>query len=99
MTPAEFNSSVHEGSQPPAGIAPALQALWWLAKGSWDEAHRVAQEDESREGAWVHAHLHRVEGDGGNAHYWYARAQRPPASGDLAEERASIVATLLGSNR
>lgn len=95
MTPAEFNSSVREGAQPPAGLSPALRALWWLERGSWEQGHRVAQEDESLDGAWVHAHLHRVEGDESNARYWYARAQRPPARGDLAAERATIIAALL----
>ena len=56
---------------PPAGMSPALQALWHLSRGTqaggWERAHACAQEDDSREGAWVHAHLHRVEGDDANA--------------------------------
>ena len=52
---------------PPAGLPPTVQALWWAAKGDWDKAHKIVQDDESREAAWVHAYLHRVEGDLPNA--------------------------------
>jgi hypothetical protein len=52
------------------------QALWHDAKGDWERAHNCAQEDHGRDGSWVHAYLHRKEGDLGNANYWYARAGR-----------------------
>lgn len=96
MTPAEFNLCVSASAQPPPGLSAALRALWWMAKGEWEQAHTVAQGDSSAAGSWVHAHLHRVEGDEGNAGYWYARAGRPPASGALEVEREAIVAALLG---
>ena len=99
MTPAEFNQSVRARPQPPDGLSAALQALWWMARGDWDRAHTVAQEDASREGSWVHAHLHRVEGDEGNAGYWYARAGRPPAHHGLEAERDAIVAALLAGRQ
>jgi hypothetical protein len=80
---------------PPAGLGPALLALWHDAHGDWDKAHALAQEDGGRDGAWVHAYLHRKEGDEGNAGYWYARAGKAPASGDLAVEWEAIARALL----
>ena len=64
--------------EPPSGLSPALEALWWDAKGDWDKAHQRAQEESGARGAWVHAYLHRKEGDLGNARYWYGQARRPP---------------------
>ncbi len=75
----------------------ALLALWWDAKGEWAKAHEVAQDIESADGAWVHAYLHRREGDAGNAAYWYRRAGRPAASGDLRAEWERMVEELLRS--
>lgn len=79
----------------------AALALWCEARGDWDRAHALAQragDAGRREGDWVHAYLHRVEGDLGNAGYWYARARRraPSAGVGLAEERAAILRALLG---
>jgi hypothetical protein len=80
---------------PPAGLTPALQALWHDARGNWDAAHGYAQQQEDRSGAWVHAYLHRKEGDLPNAGYWYLRAGQPVASGPLDEEWAAITRALL----
>lgn len=80
---------------PPAGLSRALDALWYEAKGDWDRAHQLAQREKSAAGAWVHAYLHRVEGDSDNAAYWYRRAQRPVADGPVREEWAAIVKALL----
>ncbi len=60
----------------PEGLPPLLEALWWDARGDWDRAHQVAQGVEGAAGAWVHAYLHRKEGDLSNADYWYRRAGR-----------------------
>jgi hypothetical protein len=68
----------------------ALKALHLLAGGDWEGAHEAVQDDESKEAAWVHAHLHRVEGDLSNAGYWYRRAGKSAATGDLGEERLAI---------
>ena len=57
-------------------LALELRALWWAERGDWDRAHTLCQEAGTREGDWVHGYLHRVEGDAGNARYWYARAGR-----------------------
>lgn len=67
-----------------------LRALELQASGDWDGAHRLVQDDPSSEAAWVHAHLHRVEGDLSNAGYWYRRAGKPVATGDLDDERQAI---------
>ena len=57
-----------------AGPDAPLAALWWAAKGEWDKAHEIVQDEDDADAAWVHAYLHRVEGDLGNAGYWYRRA-------------------------
>lgn len=80
---------------PPAGLPPAVVALWHDARGDWDAAHRVAQDIDGADGAWIHAYLHRKEGDPGNAGYWYRRAGRPPAAGSLDAEWETIASTLL----
>lgn len=91
MTFADFAGA----SELPAGVTAALRALWLDARGDWEAAHAAAQEEPGRDGAWVHAYLHRKEGDATNAGYWYARAGRPAASGDLRAEWEQIARTLL----
>jgi len=93
MTFDDFKKSV-SASTPPA-VAPALIALWHDARGEWDKAHGVAQDVDDETGAWVHAYLHRKEGDLSNAAYWYRRAQRPVASRSLEEEWIRIVTAIL----
>ena len=84
------------GKTPPEGLNRPLRALWHLGKGDWDRAHGVVQEDEADAAcAWVHAHLHRIEGDLGNAAYWYRRAGRPTATGDHRAEWQAIAGELL----
>ncbi len=83
-------------ASPAVDWPPALAAVWWLAKGNWDRAHGIVQEREGDAACnWVHAHLHRVEGDTWNAAYWYRRAARPAATAALDAERAEILAALL----
>ena len=96
MTLDDFRRTL-TGSRPPDGCSAPLVALWHDAKGDWEEAHRVAQAADDEDGAWVHAYLHRKEGDAGNAAYWYGRARRPVATGDLQGEWEQIVSALLGS--
>ena len=97
MTIADFDEAVAARQALPADTAPLVKALWHDATGDWEHAHTLAQDVESPDGAWVHAYLHRKEGDISNAHYWYRRAQRPPASGALDNERREIVVALLGA--
>ncbi|HVL68003.1 MAG TPA: hypothetical protein VM364_12135 [Vicinamibacterales bacterium] len=94
MTLDQFRATL-TGSSPPATLRPALVALWHDAKGDWDEAHRVAQDVDDESGAWVHAYLHRKEGDEANAGYWYRRAGRPPARASLQDEWDEIASALL----
>lgn len=98
MSFAEFQQSVARDSGPPADASGALQALWHDARGDWDRAHASAQEDGGRDGAWVHAYLHRKEGDAGNAGYWYARARQPAPADRMTfdAEWAAIARALLG---
>jgi hypothetical protein len=98
ITVAAFRDSLRSAA-PPAGLAPALQALWHEANGDWPTAHRLAQAEDDADGAWVHAYLHRVEGDLANAGYWYRRAGRPVCSQPLAEEWAAIAGALLAGAR
>jgi hypothetical protein len=84
---------------PPDNISGPLEGLWWAAKGDWDRAHKIVQDDESREAAWVHAYLHRVEGDLPNASYWYRTAGKAVASGALEDEWAAIAAGLRGNSK
>ena len=90
----EFKGSV-DGDAPPAGLGFALEALWYAAKGDWHKAHKLAQREKSDTGAWVHAYLHRVEGDLSNAGFWYRKAGRPDSSAALEEEWREIAEALL----
>jgi hypothetical protein len=91
---AEFKASV-SGAAPAPGLDAPLAALWWAAKGGWDQAHKIVQDEETTDAAWVHAYLHRVEGDLGNAGYWYRRAAKPVATGSLEVEWEQMVSKLL----
>jgi hypothetical protein len=93
VTVDEFRSTLAAAGPPP--VSPLLIALWYDARGDWAEAHRRAQEVEGAEGAWVHAYLHRKEGDLSNARYWYRRATQPEATDALEAEWARIVSALL----
>jgi hypothetical protein len=93
MTLDEFKATL--SSEAPPAVTPPLRALWHDARGDWDAAHTVAQEVDDKSGAWVHAYLHRKEGDLGNAAYWYGRAGQPVATDSLDAEWARITAALL----
>jgi hypothetical protein len=82
---------------PEAGLAAPLAALWWAAKGDWDAAHKIVQDESDANSAWVHAYLHRVEGDLGNAGYWYRQAGQPVAEDALDAEWERITSALEGS--
>jgi hypothetical protein len=86
------------GRKPPAVLAPSLQALWWAAKDDWERAHQIVMAHEDRDCAWVHAYLHRREGDLPNARWWYKEAKRPVAAGSLDDEWSAIVRALLSED-
>jgi hypothetical protein len=94
MTPHAFHLTLSH-AVPPRELGAPLAALWWVKKGEWDKAHRLVMDEASREAAWVHAFLHRAEGDESNAHYWYRQARRHPATGDLDAEWDALLAALL----
>ncbi len=98
MSFAEFQQSIARDPVAPAGLSAPLRSLWLSARGDWEGAHALVQSDGGRDGAWVHAYLHREEGDDANAGYWYSRAGRPaPEQGadSLAREWEQIARALL----
>lgn len=94
MTFDEFRTTLASPLPPPA-LPATLVALWHDAKGNWDAAHKVAQDIDDEDGAWIHAYLHRKEGDPGNAAYWYRRTGKPVSTLPLDAEWAEIVEDLL----
>ena len=94
MTLTGFRASLAD-AKPPAGLAAPLEALWHAGHGDWERAHRIVMEAKGRDAAWVHAYLHRQEGDLENARYWYRKAKKPEVTGDLATEWSAIAAVLL----
>ena len=94
MTLSDLEASLQK-SVPPAGFSPALAALWWARKDNWDKAHRIVMDEAGKDCAWVHAYLHRVEGDLDNARYWYRRAERSLPASALSEEWTDIARSLL----
>jgi hypothetical protein len=95
---ADFKASLSDPAPAPT-LTPPLAALWWAAKGSWDKAHKIVQDEATADAAWVHAYLHRVEGDLGNAGYWYRQASQPVAKDSLEAEWERIVSALLGGGK
>jgi hypothetical protein len=90
----EFQKSL-TAQQPPSQLSPYLQALWFDGKNDWEKAHDVVQDMHDKTAAWIHAYLHRKEGDTGNADYWYSRAGKKRPGLSLQEEWQMIVAALL----
>jgi hypothetical protein len=94
MTFSEFSQSLSE-SKPPESVNTYLQSLWYDGKGDWEKAHSIVQDLSDTTAAWVHAYLHRKEGDIGNADYWYRRAGRKRPEVSLAEEWEAMVGELV----
>ena len=93
MTFEEFRNSLSQ-TNPPT-VNELLKALWFEGKGDWESAHNIAQDIPNNDGSWIHAYLHRVEGDLGNASYWYSRANRKMPSSSLKDEWNAMVKELL----
>jgi hypothetical protein len=98
VSAADFRASL-SGAAPAPGLDGPLAGLWWAAKGNWDQAHKIVQDEATADAAWVHAYLHRVEGDLGNAGYWYRQAGQPAATDSLESEWQRIVSALLGTEK
>lgn len=95
MTLAEFKQTLTNSSPPK--VSALLEALWYDAKGDWEKAHTIAQDVNTKDGDWIHAYLHRKEGDQFNAQYWYDRANRSMPKTSLAEEWNSITEELISA--
>lgn len=96
MTLEQFEATL-AGEGPPQNLTDSLAAMWYDGKGDWEQAHTIAQDIPTREGSWVHAYLHRKEGDKWNAGYWYNRAGRTMPDYPLEQEWKEMVMTLLGT--
>lgn len=94
MDLADFKESLSAG-EPPQHASVYLKALWFDRNGDWNKAHILIQDVESNNAAWIHAYLHRKEGDIGNADYWYRRAGKYRPPGSLEEEWEEIASALL----
>lgn len=90
----EFESTLN-ASQPDPQWSEALQAMWYDAKGNWEEAHNIAQDMHNSLGSWMHAYLHRKEGDAWNAGYWYRQASKPFPNISLEQEHRQITEYIL----
>ena len=94
MNIEEYKASLQQ-SEAPSQLDKPLQALWYAAKEDWQQAHKLIQDEEDSKSAWVHAYLHRQEGDTMNAQYWYTRASRSMPDETLNQEWENIVTNLL----
>lgn len=90
----EFKETL-EASEPPEFMNNLFQALWFDAKGDWETAHDLVQAIYTNEGAWVHAYLHRKEGDMDNAAHWYKKAGRAMPKKSFEEEWKMILGEFL----
>ena len=82
------------GTNPPEDLSVYLLSLWYDAKGNWSKAHEIIQDKEDESGSWIHAYLHRKEGDIGNADYWYRKAGRERPNVNLEVEWQQIASAL-----
>jgi len=86
MKAIAFKQQVDQSREPPADLQPCLRALWLGRRGDWEASHDLVNDIDTPLGSWIHAWLHRVEGDLSNAGYWYRLAERPAVTGDLEAE-------------
>lgn len=95
----DFLTNISSNDEPDISLSVCLKSLWWAKKGDWDKAHYLAQDEGSAYGDWIHAYLHRVEGDLGNAAYWYNRSSKPVKRNEsLDEEWIELVRYFLSGN-
>jgi hypothetical protein len=94
MTFDQFKESLSQ-QNPPDNLSGYFKALWFDAKNNWEKSHNIIQDIEDKTASWIHAYLHRKEGDIGNADYWYRRAGKERPATTLQEEWENIVKALL----
>ena len=97
MTYDEFILTI-ENNELPSNLPLYMQALWWDAKNNWQKAHSLIDSLDDNNSCWVHAYLHRKEGDIGNADYWYRRARKQRPSVSLQDEWKTLTIDLLLTN-
>ena len=97
MTLEDFKASLAQDT-PPQGVSTEVVALWVDVREGWEASHEIVQELSTPEASWVHAYLHRREGDSGNAAYWYRRAGRPVSEAALEAEWDEIASALLNAS-
>ena len=98
LSAGDFRATL-SADQPAPGLDGPLAALWWAANGKWEQAHGIVQDESSAAAAWVHAYLHRVEGDIGNAGYWYRQAGHPVPNDSADAEWERIVSAMLAAKK
>ncbi len=97
MTVSELKRSAGTDPEPPPEICQEARALWFAKAGQWEESHDIAQEIHTRTGSWIHALLHLIEGDTGNAGYWFHQAGRTAVGpGQIDAEWERIATAVLG---
>lgn len=94
MNLTAFKESIQQ-NQLPANTSVYLQSLWYDAKGDWEKAHELIQDLPDKSASWIHAYLHRKEGDVWNADYWYSKGGKKRPAISLDEEWEHIVAAFL----
>ncbi|MEH2143996.1 hypothetical protein [Nostoc sp.] len=95
MNTEEFLRLIEQQPLCPQTLPIGLQAMWYDKKGDWSKAHEILGNASDADSAWVHAYLHRKEGDLKNTHYWYRRSGQPEFSGELSQEWEQITSVLL----
>ena len=95
MTIEELIASTNSDTNPPANLSDELKAMWHTKADNWDAAHNIAQDIDTSMGSWIHALLHLIEGDTGNAGYWFRRAGKPVRSMDEIDSLWTDIATEL----
>ena len=100
MRPMNFTQFLEtlENDQPEHDWPDGLMAMWFDAVGDWEASHNIAQEMSSALGRWIHAYLHRKEGDEWNAGYWYRRANKTFPKCSLEDELEAIVCSIINSD-
>ena len=92
MTIEELASSATTDAEPPADLSPESRAMWFTKAGQWEAAHDIAQDIDTPLGSWIHALLHLIEGDIGNAGYWYSRAGKKAKTPAQIDEEWNVIA-------
>ena len=97
-TLSDFKASL-TSDQPPGNLSAPLKSLWYDGKGHWHQAHAQVDHLNDQGSAWVHAYLHRKEGDVGNADYWYRKSRQSRPDITFHAEWEQLVLHLLNTEQ